>query len=173
MPVAVVAHRPGWADEFAAERDRLVPHLAPWLTGGLHHVGSTAVAGLAAKPVIDMVAGVASLAGARAALPVLAELGYGHADHRPHEALWFFLPSTSAERLDERRCHLHLTAVGSDLWVERLAFRDALRADAGLAREYEELKLALAREADGIEGYTAGKRAFVARVLAGAGVALA
>ena len=139
----------------------------------MHHVGSTAVPGLAAKPVLDMVAGVGSLDRARAAVPVLAGLDYAHAEHRPAEALWFFRPSSSAEDLPARRCHLHLTEVGSDLWVERLAFRDALRGDPGLVREYEQLKQRLAEQAAGIADYTAGKRAFVARVLAAAGVLLA
>ena len=68
---------------------------------------------------------------------------------------------------------LHLTEPGSDLWRERLAFRDALRSDRALATEYEALKLWLAYEhrEDGA-AYTAGKRAFVVRVLASAGLQL-
>ena len=68
---------------------------------------------------------------------------------------------------------LHLTRPGSDLWRERLAFRDALRVDPALVAEYEALKLGLAEAhpAD-VVAYTTGKRAFVGRVLAGAGVPL-
>jgi GrpB-like predicted nucleotidyltransferase (UPF0157 family) len=71
------------------------------------------------------------------------------------------------------RYGVHLTEPESDLWRERLVFRDELRRDPALVAEYEALKLRLAREhADDASAYTAGKRAFVVRVLAGAGVTL-
>ena len=69
------------------------------------------------------------------------------------------------------RFGLHLTEPGSDLWCERLAFRDALRADSALAAEYDALKRRLAdTHGDDVNAYTAGKREFVARVLASAGL---
>ena len=52
--MTVVPYDPDWPRRFEQERDRLTAALAPWLDGGIHHVGSTAVPGLAAKPVIDM-----------------------------------------------------------------------------------------------------------------------
>jgi GrpB-like predicted nucleotidyltransferase (UPF0157 family) len=131
--------------------------LAPWLVGGIHHIGSTAVPGLAAKPIIDMIAGIGNLDEARAAAEPLAALGYVYRAHRPEAHL--FVQDTRG---------IHLTEPGSDLWRERLAFRDALRADPELRREYEEWKRAHA----GAEGYTASKWDFVARVLAGAGIEL-
>jgi GrpB-like predicted nucleotidyltransferase (UPF0157 family) len=67
---------------------------------------------------------------------------------------------------------LQLTVPGSDLWRERLAFRDALRADPALIAEYAELKQRLLAEAGGVVYTAAGKRAFVRRVLAGAGIDL-
>ena len=91
--------------------------------------------------------------------------------HRTGRALWFYKPASAAPA--DHTCHLHLTEPGSDLWRERLAFRDALRADPQLAARYRELKRQLARSAAGITAYTAGKRAFVAAVLAAAGVPLA
>jgi GrpB-like predicted nucleotidyltransferase (UPF0157 family) len=168
--IAVLPYDPEWPRRFEAERALLERVLAPWLEGGVHHVGSTAVPGLAAKPIVDMVAGVRDLEEARAAFDPLREHSYEHAFHRPRTH-WFSKP-TSAPWW-ERTHHLHLTEPASDLWRERLAFRDALRADPALAAEYEALKLRLAREhgAD-VEAYTAGKRAFVARVLADAGIRL-
>ena len=166
-PIAVVAYDPEWPRRFEAERALLERVLAPWLESGIHHVGSTAVPGLAAKPIIDMVAGVRDLEAARAAFGPLREQFYHHAPHRPG-AHWFGKPSLRA-----RTHHLHLTEPGSDVWRERLAFRDALRDDPVLAAEYEALKLWLAAEhgAD-VVAYTGSKRAFVARVLASAGVRL-
>jgi GrpB-like predicted nucleotidyltransferase (UPF0157 family) len=135
--------------------------LAPWLEGGIHHIGATSVPGLAAKPFIDVMAGVRDFDEARAAYePLLAE-GWEHTPHRPGIAHHF----------SKADYGLHLTEPGSDLWNERLAFRDALRADPELVAEYAALKLRLAEQhPDDIASYTNGKREFVGRVLAGAGL---
>jgi GrpB-like predicted nucleotidyltransferase (UPF0157 family) len=167
-PISVVPYDPEWQRVFENERQVLERTLAPWLKDGIQHVGSTAVPGLAAKPIIDIVAGVRDFEEARAAFEPLCEESYVHAPHRPGIAHHFAKPSAS-----EARYGLHLTEPGSDLWRERLAFRDALRRDTALAREYEALKLRLAREhGDNAAAYTAGKRAFVARVLANVGETL-
>lgn len=169
-PIAVVPYDSDWPRRFEAERALLKNVLAPWLQGGIHHIGSTAIPGIAAKPIIDMIAGVHDLQEARAASAPLREHSYLVAPHRPEEAHHFSKPSL---RLSEVTHGLHLTEPGSDLWRERLAFRDALRADAALAAEYEALKLTLARShRDDVRGYTAGKRDFVARALANAGITL-
>jgi GrpB-like predicted nucleotidyltransferase (UPF0157 family) len=92
----------------------------------------------------------------------LGEHSYVYEPHRPG-ITHHFTKSTGLG--------LHLTEPGSDLWRERLAFRDALRRDRGLAAEYELLKMRLARQhPDNSEPYTRGKRGFVERVLAGAGL---
>ena len=68
---------------------------------------------------------------------------------------------------DVRTHHLHLVPYGSSLWRERLAFRDRLRGDAGLAAEYAALKLELAERFElDREAYTDAKEPFVRRVLA-------
>jgi GrpB-like predicted nucleotidyltransferase (UPF0157 family) len=166
--IALVPYDPEWPRRYEAERALLEDALRPSLHGGIHHVGSTAVPGLAAKPVIDMIAGVRDLEEARGALAPLAEHAYVHAPHRPAIAHHFSKPSLE---LPDVTHGLHLTEPGSDLWRERLAFRDALRADAALAAEYEALKLRLAAShRSDLGAYTAAKREFVARVLAAAGV---
>jgi GrpB-like predicted nucleotidyltransferase (UPF0157 family) len=167
-PIVVLPYDPDWPRRFEAERAVLERVLAPWLEAGIHHIGSTAVPGIAAKPIIDMMAGVSDLEEARAAFDPLGEQSYLYAPHRPGIAHHFAKPSL---RLSELRFGLHLTEPGSDLWRERLAFRDALRSDPALAAEYEALKLRLAQEQreDGAT-YLAGKRAFVLRVLASAGI---
>lgn len=164
----LVPYDNAWPGLFEAERETLEDVLAPWLRDGIRHVGSTAVAGLAAKPVIDMIAGVAGLEAAKAAREPLEALGYVYSDHRP-EALLFRKP---AGNWWEATHTLHLTEPGSDLWRERLAFRDALRTDARLAAEYERWKFAYAGRAGDAAPYGASKTAFVASVLAGAGIAL-
>jgi GrpB-like predicted nucleotidyltransferase (UPF0157 family) len=142
--IVVVPYDPEWPQHFERERALLEQVLAPWLKDGVHHVGSTAVPGLMAKPIIDMIAGVRDLEAARAAFePLRSEVTHG----------------------------LHLTEPGSDLWRERLAFRDTLRNDGALLGEYAALKLRLAREhGDDDAAYTAGKRVLVGHVLERAGL---
>ena len=164
--VTVEPYDARWPRRFEVERELLERVLAPWLEDGIHHVGSTAVPGLAAKPIIDIVAGVRDVGEARAAFAPLREQSYVYAPHRPGIAHHFAKPSVRSPTRG-----LHLTEPGSDLWRERLAFRDALRSDAALVAEYEALKLRLAREfPEDLAAYTAGKRSFVVRVLAAAGL---
>src|SRR5262249_60564672 len=114
----VVPYGPEWPRLFEEERERLEEALAPWLESDIQHIGSTSVPGMPAKPIIDMLAGVRDLAEARSAEEPLADLGYVYRVHRPEAHL--FVQDTKG---------VHLTRPGSDLWRERLAFRDALRAD--------------------------------------------
>ena len=160
-PVHIVEYDASWPEQFAYERAMLADPLAPWLAGPIEHVGSTAVVGLPAKPVIDIMAAVRDLDDSRAALPVLAAYGYLYAPYHPDVMHWFCKPSPSF-----RTHHLHLVPLGSALWNERLLFRDYLRAHANLAGEYAALKRQLAkRYALDREAYTEAKGPFVEHVL--------
>jgi GrpB-like predicted nucleotidyltransferase (UPF0157 family) len=161
VTIVVVPYDPEWPRRFDAERRLLEDVLAPWLEGGIHHIGSTAVPGLGAKPILDMMAGVRNFEEARAAYGPLQKHGYVHEPHRPGIAHHFAKRSPAGETTHG----LHLTEPGSDLWRERLVFRDALREDPELAAHYERLKRRLAWEHKG-SAYGQGKRAFVADVLA-------
>jgi GrpB-like predicted nucleotidyltransferase (UPF0157 family) len=163
----VVPYDPEWALRFEVESAMLERVLARWLTGGIHHVGSTAVPGLPAKPVIDIIAGVRDLDEARAAFEPLTILDYAWHEHRP-EAHAFFKPADGSEHTH----HLHLTEPGSDLWRERLAFRDALRADPALVEEYAAWKAQHAEGTCAGDPYTGDKRPLVLRVLAQSGIEL-
>jgi GrpB-like predicted nucleotidyltransferase (UPF0157 family) len=166
--ISIVPFESEWALRFEDERALLERLLAEWLEGGVHHIGATSIAGLASKPIIDMMAGVRDLDEARAAFEPLTEHSYVYAPHRPGIAHHFAKPSV---RLSEMTHSLHLTEPGSDLWRERLAFRDALRSDAELVAEYQALKVRLAEKCgEDAAAYTAGKRAFVVRVLASMGL---
>jgi GrpB-like predicted nucleotidyltransferase (UPF0157 family) len=160
--VRIVPYDPGWPDRFEGEKALLERSIAKWITGGIHHVGSTAVPGLAAKPVIDILAGVRDLRFSRDCIEELAKLDYRYAPYRAAEMHWFCKPDPS-----RRTHHLHLVPTGSRRYRAELAFRDALRATPELAGEYAQLKLRLAGEhRDDREAYTEAKRDFIARVLA-------
>ena len=156
----MVAYDPEWAEWFAAEVARLRAALVPWLAPeGVEHVGSTAVPGLKAKPIVDMVAAVRSLNEAREGFSALEALGYRHRPHRP-EAHFFVRDGYG----------VHLTEPDSDLLRERVAFRDALRASAALRAEYAAWKDA--HFVGGERNYNADKGPLVQRVLAERGVPL-
>lgn len=161
-PVEVVPYDESWVEQFASEKAVLSQVLSPWLAGEIEHVGSTAIPGMPAKPVIDIMAPVRDLDASRPAIEAAASVGYLYAAYKPDRMHWLCKPSPS-----HRTHHLHLVPMGSPLWRERLAFRDALREDPALAREYAELKQRLAASFRfEREAYTDAKRPFVARVLA-------
>lgn len=123
-----------------AERTLLIEAIGPWLVAGsIEHIGSTAIPGLDAKPVIDVMAGVETLDSSRAALAVLERHQYCYAPYRTDVMHWLCKPSPA-----ERTHHLHLVLLGSPLWNEQLAFRDYLRTHPDVALEYAALKRRLA-----------------------------
>jgi GrpB-like predicted nucleotidyltransferase (UPF0157 family) len=164
-PIRLVAYDQAWPARFEAERALLEKAIGEWIAGGIHHIGSTAVPGLEAKPVIDIMAGVADLESSRTCFEPLSRLDYVYFPYLPEERHWFCKPDPLA-----RTHHLHLVPAGSPRFRAHLAFRDRLRAEPRLAREYAALKRELAaRFEHDREAYTSGKDDFVRRALAGAG----
>jgi GrpB-like predicted nucleotidyltransferase (UPF0157 family) len=159
MAVYLVQHDPQWTVRFAEQRDRLAQLLAPWLAGEIEHVGSTAVAGLPAKPIVDVLAPVRSLADRDAIVEVLTAAGWLYWPDDPTPGrLWFLRPDPAA-----RSHHLQVRAAGDAGTAALLTFRDALRADPALAADYAALKrrLAAANPTDR-DAYTDAKADFVA-----------
>lgn len=160
-PIRIVPYDPAWPEAFERERVALEGAIGPWVTGGIHHVGSTAVPGLEAKPIVDILVGVEGLGTSRECFEPLARLGYLHAPYRSEEMHWFCKP-----RPERRTHHLHLVPSGSRRFDDELAFCDALRADAGLAAAYAALKRQLAaRHRDDRDAYTEAKSDFIRRAL--------
>jgi GrpB-like predicted nucleotidyltransferase (UPF0157 family) len=156
-PVRIVSYDPLWPQRFQHERALLEHALGKIASGGIHHVGSTAVPGLPAKPVIDILVGVMDLGSSRAAFESLAALQYMYAPYRSEEMHWFCKPDPS-----KRTHHLHLVPVGSPRFQAELAFRDRLRLQPPLAEQYRELKQALASEYElDREAYTDAKAEFI------------
>jgi GrpB-like predicted nucleotidyltransferase (UPF0157 family) len=169
-PIRLVPHDPCWEESFERERRLLEGAIGAHVAGGIHHVGSTAVPGLEAKPIVDLLVGVEDLDSARPCFEPLARAGYLYAPYLPEEMHWFCKPHSA-----RRTHHLHLVPAGSRRFRDELRFRDLLRADPELARGYGELKRALAaRFEHDREAYTDGKADFIQRALrddaAGSGV---
>ena len=159
-PVVVVPYDPAWEGTFRRIRERVVAALGD-LVVGVEHVGSTAVPGLAAKPIVDVDVIVRRVEDVPQSIRALAAIGYAHLGDlgiAGREA--FRAPA------DLPRHHLYLCAVATPELRAHLTFRDALRADPALAQRYADLKRALAeRHRDDRDAYTEGKSAFIRSVL--------
>jgi GrpB-like predicted nucleotidyltransferase (UPF0157 family) len=160
-PVRIDSYDRSWPVRFQEERRVLEKTLGKSITGGVHHVGSTSVPGLDAKPVIDILVGVDNLDSAHAYIELLAGLGYMYSPYRANEMLWFCKPNPA-----HRTHHLHLVPTDSPRFKAELVFRDYLRAHLGAAKEYAALKRQLAAQFEhDREAYTEAKAAFIQKTL--------
>ncbi|MGI9200967.1 MAG: GrpB family protein [Woeseiaceae bacterium] len=161
-PVILSEYDAAWPLKFEEEKTFLSGVIGEFLCGAIEHVGSTAVPGLVAKPVIDVMFGVESLKASKPAIAALESAGYVYSPYKTDVMHWFCKPS------DEHRTHhLHLIPYESALWAERIEFRDLLRSDEQLATRYADLKIGLAaRYKDDRETYTEKKWPFIREVLA-------
>lgn len=162
VPIRVVAPDPAWPAWFAAEAAAVTAALGH-RAQAVEHVGSTAVPGLAAKPIIDLQVGVEEL---EACVGPLRALGYSCWAADPEPDRRYLLRCADGVRTH----HLQVVPHGSRRWRASLAFRDALRDDTSLATEYAALKhrLAAPHRTDR-EAYTAAKTDFVRAVLSRTG----
>jgi len=163
--ITISDYDPTWPAQFEQERTRIHSALGSIVTT-IEHVGSTAVPGLAAKPIIDMLVGVRSLSEARAgSIEALAGLGYTHMAE--YEA---WLPGEMLFRKGipgPWTHHAHAMESSSPRWDELLLVRDYLRTHSDVATAYGELKKALALVfQDDIAGFRDAKRPFLQAVMA-------
>jgi GrpB-like predicted nucleotidyltransferase (UPF0157 family) len=159
--VRVVPYDSAWPRLFTSEAERLRQcFAATQLPLVIEHTGSTAVPGLAAKPILDILAGYQEDASVPAYIEALTAAGYVHRGEQEIPGREFF------RRGNPRAYHLHLTVIDSSFWRNQLAFRDRLRTDNALRDAYAGLKRDLAaRFPRDREAYIAGKESFVSKVL--------
>lgn len=164
-PLTISDYDPEWPEKFRKEKARLLQIFSSSFID-IEHIGSTAIPGLGAKPVIDMMAGLKSISLADGLLGPLR--GYGYAT-----------PANCNDGLTDRRWllrhagghrthHLHLLVHNSDAWKRQIQFRNALIADSKLAKRYEKLKRDLVTITDNNRtAYIEAKGEFVEMVLKG------
>ncbi|HEY4440081.1 MAG TPA: GrpB family protein [Candidatus Elarobacter sp.] len=158
-PVIVVPYDPQWARTFEQVRDRVVPAVGDVLAG-VEHVGSTAVPGLAAKPIVDVDVVVRNDRDVPEAIRRLAAIGYEHLGDLGIAGREAFRAAPGLGRH-----HLYVLAPGPVLRAH-LLLRDALRADRALADAYAALKIELSeRFRNDRDAYAEGKTQFIAAVL--------
>lgn len=172
----IVPYDAAWPEVFEAER-ALIAAALTLPSEHIEHIGSTAVPGLAAKPIIDMMPGLRSLDDAPALIPKLESVGYSYVPEfeRP-TAVDEGMPFRRYFRKDRegvRAFHMHMVEHGSEFWVKHLLFRDYLRAHGEARDAYAALKRELAAdynsrllpESNVNIGYTDRKTAFVEATL--------
>mgnify|MGYP001583376638 CR=1 FL=1 len=161
--VKLVPHNPKWSELFDDEK-QLLKNTFGDIIIAIEHIGSTAISGIPAKPIIDMNIGVESLEVARSMKEKFEKLGY---EHRP------FVPGKTKDELKwqelyvkgpeaKRTHHVHVTVLGNNYWENDMLFRDFLRRNPGRAKLYAELKEKLAeKHANDRGSYTKSKENFI------------
>ena len=135
--VRIVAYDETWPLEFEAEAAR-IERACDGLSIRLEHIGSTSIPGLAAKPVIDILAGRPGTVPGERYVAAFKQLGYEHKGA-------YGIPGRNYFRKGAPRTHhVHMFNVSSEMWRDHLLFRDYLRAHPGVVREYETIKRELA-----------------------------
>jgi len=162
--VRVMPHQATWSRLFEEEAANLQTAMGePALL--IEHVGSTAIEGMDAKPIIDLMVAVPSLAHATALVPVLEGLGYEDRGDGGAPGRLFLAKGPPSRRTH----HLSLAEPTSAFWREKLRFRDYLRSHPEAAEAYRQLKRGLAARHPSDRGaYTDGKEAFVKDILVAA-----
>ena len=158
--IVLKPYDPGWPARFEEERQLIAEALGD-LALEIYHIGSTAIPGLEAKPVIDILVAVRRLDDAAECIAPLQRLGYTFVDRAQNIDRRFFRKGRP------RTHHAHIVEQNSQAFVDHLAFRDALRSDARLRDEYAALKRDLAgRYKHDRATYSDSKTEFVRQVLA-------
>lgn len=159
-PIHLDAPRPEWAALFERERARLVEALGV-PPGLVEHIGSTAVMGLVAKPIIDIMVGSLVEPCPDAWTAALADLGYEAMGEAGIPGRWYFRHRVVPFR------NAHVVRVGGSHWVKNLAFRDYLRRSPAACRRYAAAKeTVVASGATSLVAYSRAKRAIVETLLA-------
>jgi GrpB-like predicted nucleotidyltransferase (UPF0157 family) len=160
--VRLAEHELAWAELFAREAEAMRGGLAD-LAVEIEHVGSTAVPGLAAKPILDIAIGVTRTDDIPIVVERLAGAGYIDRGHAGRNGGHLLIRESAP---DIRTVHAHIVEVADRQWSQYLWFRNTLRADSATRRAYAELKHRLARAFANDRGaYTAGKETFIRSVL--------
>lgn len=155
----IVPYDSSWPEVFERERTVIAGALS-LSPGRVEHIGSTAVSGLGAKPIVDVMIGVDGESQFRRCVALLSPLGYEHRGET--------VPGTLYNRKEgPPRVNAHLCQFEGDFWSEKVVFRDYLRSHTETAREYEALKQRILEElGPDPPAYNAAKAPFIREVLA-------
>jgi GrpB-like predicted nucleotidyltransferase (UPF0157 family) len=162
MKVTVVEYRPEWQKMFEDEK-RILQKALGEIPAQVEHIGSTAVAGLAAKPIIDVMVGLEDFTIADDVVPKVEALGYEYI--QKYEAVMPFRRYFIKERAGIRTHQIHMVGIGGEFWERHISFRDYLRRNPVVAEQYASLKKELAaREWEDVNEYADAKTEFIKEI---------
>jgi GrpB-like predicted nucleotidyltransferase (UPF0157 family) len=162
MKVAIVAYCPEWRELFEAEK-RALQAVLGGVAAQIEHVGSTAVVGLAAKPIIDVMIGLEDFSVADQLVPSIEALGYEYI--QKYETVMPFRRFFTKEQEGTRTHQIHMVGIGPEFWERLILFRDYLRQHAEVAARYAALKQELAaRDWVDVNEYADAKTEFVRKI---------
>ena len=154
--ITLVPHDPAWSELAEVELAR-IHEACPERIIECCHIGSTAIPGISARPVLDLLIGVEEMMHSGDTIQPLKGIGYRCHGEQGVPGRRFFSFSREGRAL----VHVHLYRVGAPLWEAAIATRDQLLANADLAQEYDELRQrTLASDPGDLPGYEKVKRAF-------------
>jgi GrpB-like predicted nucleotidyltransferase (UPF0157 family) len=164
-PVEIFDYDEEWPSKFLEEKTKIMDAIGDTVVE-VEHVGSTAVPGLCAKPIIDIIVGIRKLIDAKNCIVPLESINYEYVPEYeasiPERRYFRKGPS----EMPNDHFHLHMVEHGSDFWKRHLFFRDYLRTHPGAAREYCELKKRLAAKYGlNREAYTGAKTTFIESIV--------
>jgi GrpB-like predicted nucleotidyltransferase (UPF0157 family) len=168
--VILADYNPAWPEMFEAERAHLQAAIGEWAVA-IEHVGSTAIPGIAAKPVIDIGVALRSYEDALRCITPLFELGYECLGEYGIPGRIFFRKRTGSPLPGQvhggvgRTHQLHMYAASHTEHVQHILFRDFMRTHPRDAEDYERLKRQLAEQYNDVDQYAEGKSDFVRRKL--------
>ncbi|WP_314589946.1 GrpB family protein [Paenibacillus terrigena] len=163
-PVEIKSPDPAWLEKGKQEVNNLSEHLSPFGVSEIEHIGSTSIPNLPAKPIIDMMAKIKSYNDLEEIVERLNTDDWNYVPPELDGREWrrFFVKV----KHDRRECHLHLMLEDEERWEKQIKFRDKLRQQPNLAKQYTELKRKLVEEnKDDREAYTDAKTDFIKNVL--------
>jgi GrpB-like predicted nucleotidyltransferase (UPF0157 family) len=157
----LVPYDPRWPELFVRERALLQAAVGKWVLD-IQHVGSTALPGMTAKPILDIGIAVADWERAKVCIAPIEGLGYQYRGENGIPRRHYFVKGTA----ECRTHHIHMVEMASEDWQTLVLFRDYLAAHPQAAEEYRHLKLSLA-EAPEVDrqAYQDGKAAFILRTI--------
>ncbi len=163
--VTLVPYDEAWGRKYEQERDLLISIIGEQIVA-IEHFGSTAIKGIQTKPVIDILIGVETLAASdQFDRKALAQEKYYQLGQVEQEGKVVFAKFPALP--DTRRTHyLHVVEHGGAWWKSHIGFRDALRNDLALAKEYEQLKKKLAAYyPNNVRAYTEEKEQWIQSIV--------
>ncbi len=159
FPIQLTEHNPGWADIYREMEAQLTQALTEFPKARISHIGSTAVNGIWAKPIVDILVELGPDEDMEQAVLAIEQSGFGCMNRKKNRIS--FNVGYTKEGFADKVYHLHLRRRGDN---DELYFRDYLNEFPEIAKEYERLKLELWRPYEfNRDGYTAAKGEFVAR----------